>query len=365
MSRKKILVAMSGGVDSSAAAALLLEAGHEVAGATMRTWASEECAARGSRSCCGLAGAEDARRVADRLGIRHWVFNFEKEFKEKVMDPFAAEYLRGRTPNPCISCNEHVKFRLFWDRARQLGFEDMASGHYARVGRDPGRGVSWIEEGRDPRKDQSYVLFPLDQELLGHLHLPAGELTKTEIRNFAKVKGLEVWDKEESQEICFVPDDDYGLFLKRRYVGEESAPGVIRMKDGTVLGPHDGYYHYTRGQRRGLGVAWRERLYVLGTDPERNEVVVGTKQEIFAKQCSVRGVHWFLEPDFSRGPVQACVKIRSQHTKAPAALEPAQTPGELRVSFHDAQDAITPGQAAVFYDGPRVLGGGWIEEVFG
>ena len=354
---KKILVAMSGGVDSSVAAALLLEEGHEVAGATIRTWASNTCASRNTRACCGLTGVEDARDVADRLGIRYWVFDFEEEFKRRVVDYFANEYLKGRTPNPCIACNEHIKFRLFLKRAKQLGFDAIATGHYARLVYDAAHQAYAIEEGEDLTKDQSYVLFPLDQEILTRLYLPVGSSRKTEIREKARTLGLaSVMEKPDSQEICFIPSNDHGTFLEKEF-GAKKEPGVIRTREGKVLGTHSGYYQFTRGQRRGLGVSFSERLYVLETLPETNEVIVGTKPEILDQTFRVRRVNWFLKPAGER--FQAHVKIRSQHPKAPASIQVLEG-NEVEVTFEEPQEAVTPGQAAVFYEGRRVLGGGWI-----
>lgn len=348
---------MSGGVDSSVAAALLQKEGYEVAGATIRTWASNSCADLNTRACCGLSGVEDARDVANALGIPYWVFNFEKEFKHHVVDYFAAEYLKGRTPNPCISCNEHVKFRLFYERARVLGFDAIATGHYAQVQRDEVTGHYYLKEGRDAGKDQSYVLFPLDQEILSKLYLPVGGFTKAEIRAKAKELHLGVASKPDSQEICFIPSNDYGAFLKKEYT--EDKPGVIRTRDGRIVGEHTGFFHYTRGQRRGLGGGNPEKLYVVDTIPETNEVIVGTKEEVLGLFCVVGRVNWFLKPDFSKA-VQAYVKIRSQHQKAPAVLR-LLPDSRVEVEFEEAQDAITPGQAAVFYQNEKVLGGGWID----
>lgn len=328
-----------------------------MAGATIRTWASNSCADRSTRACCGLTGVEDAREVSERLGIRYWVFNFEEEFKRHVVDLFAGEYFRGRTPNPCISCNEHIKFRLFWKRARQLGFDAIATGHYASVAYDESSRAHYIEEGIDPTKDQSYVLFPLGQELLSSLHLPLGRWKKAQIRAKARSLGLtSVMEKPDSQEICFIPSHDHKAFLEKEFEVPEK-PGLIRTRDGKVLGNHSGFYQFTRGQRRGLGVAHSERLYVLETVPETNEVIVGTRSEILDEEFVVQRINWFLKP--TENSFRALVKIRSQHTKAPAGIE-RMGEEEARVRFDEPQEAVTPGQAAVFYDGKKVLGGGWI-----
>lgn len=360
-SKKKILVAMSGGVDSSVTAALLQEEGHEVAGATIRTWASGQCADLNTRACCGISGVEDARDVADTLGIPYWVFNFEEDFKKYVVDYFAAEYKKGRTPNPCVACNEHIKFRLFLERGRQLGYDYIATGHYAQVHYDADKNGYYLSEGIDAHKDQSYVLFPLQKELLPHLFLPLGGFTKQEIRAKAKEYNLCVMNKPDSQEICFIPSNDYGAFLEKEYMNKEGLPGEIKTTDGKVIGQHNGYYHYTRGQRRGLGVAHSERLYVIDTDAASNEVIVGTKEQVLDQTFEVGRMNWFLQPE--AGSVLKCdVKIRAQHKKASATVT-VLNENHVRISFDQPQDAITCGQGAVIYDGTKILGGGWIDRI--
>ncbi len=352
---------MSGGVDSSVAAAFLKEQGHEVAGATIRTWASETCADLNTRACCGLSGVEDAREVAESLQIPYWVFNFEKDFKKHVVDYFAAEYIKGRTPNPCVACNEHIKFRLFLQRARELGFDAIATGHYAQLGQDEKTGEVLLREGVDDSKDQSYVLFPLDRDVLTHLYLPIGGYTKAEIRAKAAAMNLgRVAAKPDSQEICFIPSNDYAAFLRREYKDAAPKKGVIRTRSGEIVGEHEGYFNYTRGQRRGLGGGFPERMYVIETLPETNEVIVGAKEEVFGLRCMVGRMNWMSRP--AAGPFSAHVKIRSQHKKAPARIQVLET-GSVEVEFEEPQDAITPGQGAVVYEGSRVLGGGWIDRV--
>ena len=360
--KNKILVAMSGGVDSAVAAALLVEQGHEVAGATMRTWASDSCENLNTKACCGFTGIEDAREVADTLGIKYWVLNFEEEFKKKVIDHFAAEYLKGRTPNPCIACNEHIKFRLFLKRAQEMGFDYIATGHYAEVFQ-AANGNYALREGKDAVKDQTYVLFPLGQDILSKLYLPCGGFSKPEIRDLAKKFNLSVAGKAESMEICFIPSNDYGAFVEKEYspkdkVASLSKPGLVKLKDGTVLGYHEGFFHYTRGQRKGLNIAYKEKLYILETIPATNEVIVGTKQDVLSEKFIVSDVNWHAAP--SADTFEASVKIRSQHKKSPAVITRISE-NKAEVAFLEPQEAITPGQAAVLYDGNVVLAGGWID----
>lgn len=362
--KKKILIAMSGGVDSSVTAALLQEEGHEVGGATIRTWAPNDCSLQNTRACCGLSGVEDAQNVAEKLGIPYWVFNFEKEFKSLVVDYFADEYKKGRTPNPCVACNEHIKFRLFLKRAQLLGYDYIATGHYAQIIQESSSGSFFITEGADQNKDQSYVLFPLGKELLPNILLPIGAYTKPQIRQKARELDLCVMDKPDSQEICFIPSNDYGEFLNKKMVRENDPTlpkekGLIKTREGKVMGEHEGYYRYTRGQRRGLGVAHQERLYVLDTDPANNEVIVGYKEDIKNQICRVARMNWFISPE--PGTVfEAFVKIRAQHEKAKASVRIVDG-RTVEINFCEPQEAITPGQGAVIYAGNRVLGGGWIE----
>lgn len=344
MYKKRVLVAMSGGVDSSVAAAILKSEGYEVIGATMKIWPKEYCGAHRERSCCSLQDIEDTKKVCCKLGIRHYVLNFEKVFQEEVIDYFTREYLSGRTPNPCIVCNEKIKFGSLLKKAEELGCNFISTGHYARIERN---GSFKLRESVDKTKDQSYVLFSLSN--IDRILLPIGNLDKLSVRAKAKELGLSVHQKQDSQDICFVLDNDYARFIK-----EGVKKGDIIDSSGKILGSHNGFWNFTIGQRRGLGVSHKGPLYVIGIRPEENRIVVGDFSEVNKRRFIVKDVSWFYKK------AEAEVKIRYAHKKARASLKEIEG-GKVEVEFSQPQEAITPGQAAVFYDGEYVLGGGWIE----
>ncbi len=378
-----IAVAMSGGVDSSTAAALLAEnnstkteGAPALIGLTMQLWnqrrlphlqgleAGVEPRVASGR-CCSLDDAYDARRVAGFLGIPYYVVNFESRFEQDVVRPFVEQYLAGETPIPCALCNTDVKFDELIRTARGLGAERIATGHYARVRRDEQTGRYRLLRGVDASRDQSYFLFGLTQEQLAHSEFPLGELTKEQVRAIARAKGLPVADKPDSQEICFVPTGSYRDFIEA-YLAEQgqtldNARGEVVTTDGRVLGEHEGIHNYTVGQRKGLGVAVGEPLYVIGIEPARHRVIVGRNEELLRRRVVVRDVNWIW--DVAEGTsLQANVKIRNKHVAAPACVE-ALASGQARIEFAQPQSAITPGQAAVFYSGEDVVGGGWIARV--
>lgn len=349
---------MSGGVDSSVTAALLKEQGHEVIGMTMQIWDYSTFAAEEGNTfgtCCSLDDVHDARRVAQALDIPFYVVNFEKEFQREVIDRFCDDYFAGRTPNPCVLCNQVLKFELLLRRAREVEADFLATGHYARI-LPEGEGYA-LHKGVDHAKDQSYFLFTLTREQLARVRFPLGEMTKDEVRGHAARLGLRVAEKAESQDICFVPDGDYVRFLEEER-GPGQMDGEILHVSGRVLGRHRGTYRYTVGQRRGLGISWPNPLYVVGIDAKEKRVVVGEKEHLAVPGLTVHGVNWIA--GHPAAPIRARCRIRYRHREVPALITPMDG-GRAAVRFDESQQGVTPGQAAVFYDGEKVLGGGWIE----
>jgi tRNA-specific 2-thiouridylase len=353
----RVVLAMSGGVDSSVAAHLLRRQGYEVIGLFMRTGVhnADDDRADRKKGCCSAVDAGDARRVADRLDIPFYALDFEGEFN-RIIDYFADEYLVGRTPNPCVVCNSWLKFGQLWSYARQLNADFIATGHYARVVRSSA-GVE-LHRAADPDKDQSYVLYGLRREVLPHLLFPIGGYRKEEVRALAREAGLGVADKPDSVEICFVPDGDHAALIRSRRPQHATA-GHIVDTSGKVLAEHDGIERFTIGQRKGLGFAAGERRYVLRIVPGDNEVVIGPREELLSSALEALRVNWLLDAP-PEGVLSCQAKIRYRHTAAPARVT-ALADGKTKVEFDTRQGAVTPGQAVVFYHGPRVLGGGWIE----
>ncbi|MBN2058337.1 MAG: tRNA 2-thiouridine(34) synthase MnmA [Candidatus Saganbacteria bacterium] len=369
--RQKVALAMSGGVDSSTAAALLKEQGHEVIGVTMIVWPGKDQAAR------------EAKKVADKLGIEHHVFDLSDEFRQKVVDVFINEYKQGRTPNPCIRCNREIKFDLLWQEAKELGAEKLATGHYARImqneesclpaGRcgmkNEGHVIYKLLKGKDPKKDQSYFLYVLDQARLSRTLFPLGELTKEEIRKKAKELGLSVHDKAESQEICFIDHDDYGAFL-RLQCPEAVRSGDIVDQQGKVVGQHEGICFYTLGQRKGIGHYQGRPKYVVRLDPQKNQVVIGDQADVMGTELAAEEIN-YISGSIPEGDLAVMAKIRYNSPEAAAMLVPAPSTQHLepacpagrpraRLIFKESQLAITPGQSMVFYKGDEVIGGGLI-----
>lgn len=355
--QKKAIIAMSGGVDSSVAAYLMMKMGYDCAGATMKLYDNPTCSYPGHRACCTPSDTEDARSVAARLGMLYYVFPMQDQFEKSVIDKFVKTYQNGGTPNPCIDCNRFLKFDALLERAHELGAEYIASGHYARTEQDPETGRWLLKKGLDDTKDQSYVLYSMTQEQLSHTLFPLGTYTKKEIREIASELGFVNADKPDSQDICFVPGGDYASFIEE-YTGSPSTPGDFVDKDGKVLGKHKGHIHYTIGQRRGLGISAPESLYVCAKDLENNRVILGGKTDLLETTFYVNDIN-LIPWDKLDEPIECCVKTRYRQKEQPATVE--QTgPDELKITFHEPQRAITPGQAAVLYDGDLVLGGGTI-----
>lgn len=366
--RAPIAVAMSGGVDSSVVAGLLRRQGETVVGLTMQLWNQRrmpELTPEGGAvgRCCSLDDVYDARTVAGVLGIPYYVINFEERFEQHIVKPFVEDYLAGRTPIPCTLCNNFIKFDQFLEMADGVGANKIATGHYARITFDAGTGRYQMRTGVDSSKDQTYFLFGLTQPQLARTLFPLGGMVKTQVRQLAAELNLPVAHKGDSQEICFVPNGDYAAFidayLREKGIEPEATVGEIVDTTGRVWGEHSGTHHYTVGQRRGLRVAAGEPLYVIATDPKTQRVVIGRNDELLRERLVAKDLNW-VSISAPREPRRAVVKIRNKHTPAPATLLPGGQEHEIEVKFDQQQRAVTPGQAAVFYDGDLVLGGGWI-----
>ncbi|MCC6233505.1 MAG: tRNA 2-thiouridine(34) synthase MnmA [Verrucomicrobiales bacterium] len=348
---------MSGGVDSSAAAALLIQQGYDVVGITLKLW-PQDCVSRAEDKCCGPQAVSDARSVAHRLGIPYYLIDEADDFQREVIQYFADEYRAGRTPNPCVMCNEKLKFGTLLRRARQLGGRWVATGHYARITTDPTTGRHCLRRGADPKKDQSYFLFSLRQEQLASVLFPLGELTKTETREVARECSLKTADKEESMEICFVPDKDYGRFLEQAKLVQRHRGEIVDVH-GRVLGHHDGIEFYTIGQRRGLGLSSPKPMYVVELDAATNRVVVGDESALDRDVFTVERCNW-IAMETPPAELRVSAKIRYNHPGTDAVVFP-RADGTAEVRLAAAQRAITPGQACVFYQDDLVVGGGWIQ----
>jgi len=361
----RILVAMSGGIDSSLAAVMLHEQGYEVIGMTMKTW--DYASSGGTKKetgCCSLDSINDARNIAVNLGFPHYILDIREEFGDAVINHFTGEYLEGRTPNPCVMCNTHIKWDALLRRADRLDCESIATGHYAHIRTENGRHI--ISKGVDTLKDQSYVLWGVSQESLSRTKLPLGHLRKSEIRDMATDRGfMELVTKSESYEICFVPDNDYRGFLKRRVPGletEVAGGNFIQEGTGKILGKHDGYPFYTIGQRKGLGMAFGQPMFVTEIRKDTNEVVLGVDTDLYRDGMIVSKLN-LQKYDRINGPLETVTKVRYKHDGTPATI--SQTADDrIEVRFHEGVSAIAPGQAAVFYEGNDVIGGGWIMKSF-
>ncbi len=359
LSSKKVVVAMSGGVDSSLAAALLKREGYNVIGVTFKTWPKEECGASFGRACCNLEAITRARVVAEDLKIPYYVLDFSEEFKKNVIDYFCTEYLKGMTPNPCIICNGKIKFGKLLEKAHSLSAFSVATGHYVKVCSDRGGGRFLLKEGMDKSKDQSYFLFTLSQEQLEHAMFPLGDFMKDKTRAVAKRLKLKTYNTISSQDICFIQDLDYAEYIKNK-TGVEIKKGEIVDRDGKALGYHKGIPFYTIGQRRGLGIAHKEPLYVTAIDIDENRIIVGPKAYVLKKSLIADRLNWIAIRKIEK-PLNVMAKIRYNHKKAKATV--TRVSGDsVKVDFDQPQEAPTPGQAVVFYDKNIVVGGGWIRE---
>lgn len=356
--KQKVVVGMSGGVDSSVAAYLLKEQGYDVIGVTMQIWQDEdEFVQEENGGCCGLSAVDDARRVAARLEIPYYVMNFKSEFKHKVMDYFVEEYLQGRTPNPCNACNRYVKWEALLNRALSIGADYIATGHYARVEQLP-NGRYAVTNSVTAEKDQTYALYNLTQEQLSHTLMPVGAYHKEEIRKIAEELGLPVAQKKDSQDICFIPDNDYASFIDAAAPDRIPGPGDFVLRDGTVVGRHEGITHYTIGQRRGLGVSVGKRIFVNEIDAKNNRVILGDDQDVFTDHLIAEQMNYMAVPEFLDGQ-EFIAKIRYSHKGTKCRVHRLEN-DQIRLDFMEPVRAVTPGQAVVLYDGNYVAGGGTI-----
>lgn len=356
---KKAMIAMSGGVDSSVAAFLVQQDGYDTVGVTLKLHTGDEDLEGQDRekTCCSLDDVNDARRVAAGLGIPFYVFNFTESFRQEVMDRFVRAYKNGETPNPCIDCNRYIKFRRLMQRAKEVGYDAVATGHYARVERDEGTGRWLLKKGLDHSKDQSYVLYSLTQEELSMLLLPLGALTKAEVRKIAEEQGFVNAKKRDSQDICFVPDGDYAGFIER-YTGERFPKGEFAGTRGQIYGEHRGIIHYTIGQRKGLGLSFPQPMYVCGIDTDKNRVILGEHEELFSRELTAEDIN-LISRETIEEPIRVKAKVRYRHQEQPATV--IQTgEDQIRVTFDQPQRAITKGQAVVLYQDDIVIGGGVI-----
>lgn len=355
---RKAIIAMSGGVDSSVAALLTKETGDLCMGATMKLFHNEDVGIKREKTCCSLDDVEDARSVCYKMGMKYYVFNFSERFREDVIDRFVEAYENGATPNPCIDCNRYLKFDKMFQRMKELEYDYIVTGHYARIEYDEEKKRYLLKKAVDDTKDQSYVLYMLTQEQLAHLSLPLGGLRKSQVREIAEEHGFVNARKHDSQDICFVPDGDYASFIEK-YTGQKSVPGSFVDKNGEILGQHKGIIHYTLGQRRGLGIPAADRLYVCGISPKTNQVVLGAQEELFKSELTAGEVN-LISCNSLEEPVKVNAKIRYRHPEQEAVAWQTED-GKLHVKFAQPQRAITRGQAVVLYDGDVVVGGGVIE----